>query len=234
MRGINMKRGIFLALIVATILSLCAASPAANLVVNGSFEADNFGCDGGGQCLGLIGNAVTGWYIPNGDGTYPWGLQNANQYGAGPAANGNQWLVLGEVGSRVDYTIQQTMNGLTPGNTYNLSFAIASEQTGTMGSVVEVSFLSGSSTGAQDFTAPIRGITYWNPWGYNSMNFLATSSSVTMQFKDLAAEFPSGLDLGLDNVVVTGSTSVPEPGTFLLLGSSIVGLAGTLRRKLMR
>ena len=142
--------------------------------------------------------------------------------------------MLGRVDTGVDYTIQQTINGLTSGNTYNLSFAIASEQTGTMGSVVEVSFLSGSSTGAQDFTAPIRGITYWNPWGYNSMNFLATSSSATMQVKDLAAEFPSGLDLGLDNVVVTGSTSVPEPGTFLLLGSSIVGLAGTLRRKLMR
>lgn len=227
-----MKRGIFLVLTIATILSLCAASPAANLVVNGSFEADNFGCSGGGQCLGLIGNAVTGWNIPNGDGTYPWGLQNVNQYGAGPAANGNQWLVLGRVSSGVDYTIQQTIS-LSPG-TYNLSFAIASELTGTMGSVVEVSFLSGSSTGAQDFTAPIRGITYWNPWGYNSMNFVATSSSVTIQFKDLAAEFPSGFDLGLDDVVVTGATSTPEPGTCLLLGSGIVGLAGTLRRKLMR
>ncbi|MBW2282692.1 MAG: hypothetical protein JRG82_18295, partial [Deltaproteobacteria bacterium] len=66
-----------------------AAAPG-NLVVNGSFEADPFTGSGLGFLLALIGNDVTGWFIPNGDGTYPWGLQNVNAFGGGPAADGNQ------------------------------------------------------------------------------------------------------------------------------------------------
>lgn len=202
---------------------------AANMVVNGSFEADDFGTGGGGQRLGLIGNDVTGWFIPNGDGIYPWGLQNVNQYSAGPADTGNQWLILGEVGAGRDFTIQQTIHGLTPGKTYNLSFAIASEQ-GPSGAVAEVSFLSGSTTGAQDFTAPAVGITYWNPWGHDSMNFVATASDVTVQFKDLAIEFPGGDDLGLDSVSVIG-TGVPEPATWAMMLIGFGALGATMRTR---
>lgn len=79
-----------------TLLSLGSSAQAANLVTNGSFEMDPFNSSGSGYSLGLVGGAVTGWFIPTSDGTYPWGLQNGNVYSAGPAAQGNQWLVLGE------------------------------------------------------------------------------------------------------------------------------------------
>jgi hypothetical protein len=174
-----------------------------NLVVNGSFEADPCTGSGAGYKLGLAGNAVTGWNIPASDGTYPWCLQNANFFNAGPTPYGNQWLVLGEVGSGVAYTIQQTLTGLTPGSMYKLSFAIASEQ--GCCSVAEVSFPSGSSTTAQTFTAPASG-NYWTAWATETMNFTATSNSVTLQFKNLVsaqpATLPNGYDLGLDNVSV--------------------------------
>ena len=54
----------------------------------------------------------------------------------------------------VSHTIQQTMMGLTAGQTSLLSFAIASE-TGCC-TVAEVSFLGGSSTAARNFTRKHR------------------------------------------------------------------------------
>jgi len=183
------------------VLVLCMASPALgqNLVVNGSFETDPCTGSGAGFKLGLVGTAITGWNIPATDGVYPWCLQNTNAYSAGPAAAGSQWLVLGEVATGVPYTIQQTLNGLNPGTTYMLSFEIASES--GCCSIAEVSFPSGSSTATQTFTAPASG-NYWKVWGTNTMNFIATSSSVTLQFKNLVSAQTGGIDLGLDNVIV--------------------------------
>jgi uncharacterized repeat protein (TIGR01451 family) len=195
---------ILLATIGLAVLLLCMVSPAMgqNLVVNGSFEADPCTGSGLGYKLGLVGTAVTGWNIPATDGIYPWCLQNVNAFGAGPAASGNQWLVLGEVSANVSRTIQQTLTGLNPGSTYMLSFAIASEA--GCCSVAEVSFPSGSSTATQTFTAPAAS-NFWTAWATQTMNFIATSSSVTLQFKNLVSAQTGGIDLGLDNVSVTST-----------------------------
>ncbi|MEO8813030.1 MAG: PEPxxWA-CTERM sorting domain-containing protein [Caulobacteraceae bacterium] len=215
----------------ASTLAVSAAPLAANateLVVNGSFEADDFGTGGGGQRLGLIGNDVTGWFIPAGDGIYPWGLQNGNQYNAGPADTGNQWFILGEVGTGKDYTVQQTVNGLTSGQTYNLTFALASE----LGccAVGEVSFLSGSSTAAQNFTAPSSG-SYWTSWGHYTDTFVATASSVTFQVKDLAIEFPGGDDLGLDSFSILAGGGVPEPASWAMMLIGFAAIGAGLRQR---
>ena len=195
----------------------------ANLIVNGSFEADPFTDSGVGFELGLVGNEVTGWFIPNSDGTYPWGLQNANAFGGGPAAEGNQWIVLGLWNTGFEYSIQQTVTGLTPGQ-YHLSFAISSER--DCCAMAEVSFLDGSLTPAQIFTAPSSG-DFWTEWGTHEMDFLATGDSVTIQFKQ---HLPSsaGLDLGLDNVQMV--SAVPIPAALPLMGSALAVL-GLLRRK---
>ncbi|CAN5585013.1 hypothetical protein BH09GEM1_BH09GEM1_20460 [soil metagenome] len=144
--------------VVVALVSMVSAQQAHAQVVNGSFEADNCGTSGGGVRLGLSGSDMTGWFIPGTDGVYPWCLQNGNTYAAGPAAQGNQWLVLGEVSSGVNRTISQTLTGLNPGGAYMLKFAIASE----LGccAVAQVGFLSGSSTLSQNFNAPASG-SYW-------------------------------------------------------------------------
>jgi len=206
-------------------LSWGGGAHAANLITNGSFEVDNFNGGGGGYRLGLVGNDVTGWYIPASDGTYPWGLQNANVFGAGPAAAGNQWIVLGEAGTGFEYTIQQTLSGLTSGSSYNVTFAIASEQ--GCCSTAEVSFLAGSATAAQTFSAPNSG-SYWTQWSYKSMAFVANAASVTIQFKNLNPSSSNGIDLGLDDVSVS---AVPEPSTWAMAGLGLAALWFVRRRQ---
>jgi hypothetical protein len=235
------KKNVHLALAAVSAAAISTAvlsqpASAANFIVNGSFEDSSFNGGGSGFVLGLVGNDVPGWFIPSTDGTYPWGIQNG-AFGAGPTPYGNQWFIIGETGASGgtpnDYTIQQTMTGLTPGNTYTLSFAISSEE--NCCAVAEVSFLSGSSTGAMDFTAPGVTTTFWDTWGTDSMTFVATSSSATLQFKDLAIEFPGGADLGLDNVSVVGS-AVPEMSTWamMVVGFAGLGFAGYRRAKSRR
>ena len=52
-----------LAAVAAIAIASFGGAHAANLLVNGSFEVDNFN-SGGGFRLGLNGNDVTGWFIP--------------------------------------------------------------------------------------------------------------------------------------------------------------------------
>ena len=192
----------------------------ANLVVNGSFEDSSFGAPGG-YTLGLVGSAVPGWLIPSGDGTYPWGLTNGAFGSFTPY--GDQFFVLGRYDTATEFTIQQTLTGLTVGSTYNLSFAIASELNCCANA--EVSYLSGSSTTSQIFSATNSG-TYWTDWSTHSMNFIADSSSVTFQFKDVNPT-TNGHDIGLDNVSVT---AVPEPETYALFMAGL-GLMGFVARR---
>ncbi len=206
---------------IAALLAI-SMNPAAhaNLVVNGSFEDSSFGAPGG-YTLGLVGSAVPGWSIPSGDGTYPWGLTNG-AFGAF-TPYGNQFIVLGRYDTAAEFTIQQTLTGLSTGSTYTLSFAIASEL--DCCAKTEVSYLSGSSTSSQTFSATPSG-AYWTDWSTHSMSFVADSSSVTFQFKDVNPT-TNGFDVGLDNVSVT---AVPEPETYALFMAGL-GLMGFMARR---
>jgi PEP-CTERM motif len=55
----------------------------------------------------------------------------------------------------------------------------------------------------------------------------ATSNSTVLSFQGF--DVPNSI--GLDDVSVSTASSVPEPSTFALLGTGILGLASVARRK---
>jgi autotransporter-associated beta strand protein len=163
---------------------------------NGSFEDDPFSYDG---TLDLGGtNPLTGWTTVS-NGTYPWGLPTPNVYNGGPTPYGNQWVIVGNYCSGGTW-IEQTIS-TTPGQTYALSFALASEDPNGGGpALVQVSFPSGSSTPSQTFAAPLAHVHDWDTWATSTMAFQSTGSTTTIRITGLAAP---GCDAGIDNVVVS-------------------------------
>lgn len=214
---------IALAIVVVPMIAL--AGP---VVANGSFEADSFSFSG---TLGLgCQNTLTGWVAHcSADNTYPWGLPNTNTYNAGPTPYGNQWIILGDFGGDGSW-VEQTVAGFTVGNSYTLSFALASEQQGGGGSTICVSFTAGDCSTGTNFSAPLRGANFWDTWGTDSLTFTATGASMTIHFEGVPNNI--AFDVGLDNVQITGSTNtVPEPASLTLIGLGLAGLAMVRRHR---
>lgn len=165
-----------------------------------------------------------------------WGPGSANgssnngfQYGAPDGKGGytNNYLALdadyiGPAGQGVAVT--QTLNGLTAGQRYNVSFAWAAAQqysyTGSTTDQLQVSF--GSSTQKTALVGIPQG--GFSGWLNTTMSFVASTASQTLSF--LATGNPAVPPfILLANVSVT----VPEPGSIVLLASGLAGLAGFVR-----
>jgi hypothetical protein len=137
--------------------------------------------------------------------------------------NGSQdadgfYAVLGPVGS--DGTLSQSFN-TTAGASYTFSFWLAS-----VGDNPSDFSASWDGTTVLSLTNPNTGSSY------TEFSFTETGTghdTISFAFRDDPAY------IALDNVSVTQSTSggtVPEPSSFLLMGSGVLGLAGVIRRKL--
>ena len=197
-------------------------------IANGSFEADAWP----GAQYDLETSGVTGWTAldPSGTALYPWGVNDSY---AGNTPYGSQFVVLGSYGTDAGTSIQQTVGGLSSGNSYELSFAISSEGYSGGGFVgnsnVRVAMLSGSSTPSADYAAPLSVSTYWDTWATFSYVFVATAASATFAFEDLAGTL-TGYDIGIDNVSIA-DVSVPDAGSLAgLLTAVFAGMAGFSRR----
>ena len=131
------------------------------------------------------------------------------------AQDGSFYVTMGPVGS--DGTLSQTFSTVA-GQSYSFSFWFASV-----------------GDNPSDFSAywdgtPVLSLTNPNT-GSNWTNYSFTetgtgSDTVSFAFRDDPAY------LALDNVQV--QATVPEPSSFLLLGTGVLGLGGFVRRKLGR
>ena len=129
--------------------------------------------------------------------------------------SGNFSAQLGPVGS--DGTLSQTISTVA-GDTYTFSFWLAND--------------AGTPSDFSAFFGGTQVLSLPNPDGFPytlfSSNDVASSNSTTIMFdfRDDPAYFY------LDDVsVVAGGTQVPEPSSFIALGTGLLGLITPLRRR---
>jgi hypothetical protein len=201
------------------------------IITNGSFEAVSIGP----PFVSSNPANIPGWTHggSTGDGLL-WGVGYADGGGSVTTAGaGNQFVTLGGgFDDRGTADWSTSITGLISGNSYLLSFMTATE----LGTGIEpggpqtmtVGFLSGSSTSPESFTSPDSPAAYWRNWVTQDDTFIATASSAVVDFSVSNQQY----DMGLDNVSVSAATTpVPEPSSFLLLGSALLGLVGVIRAR---
>ncbi len=236
-------------------LSLNAFASSTNLIQNGSFESTTLNgvssAEGTtSQQLGYNGFTVNNWTNNSTGSTigYNFLFTSGTATASGNAGNVSLWnssnggvnaipaspdgnSFLGMDGAYQQATVSQTVNNLTVGATYLLSFYYAgAQQSGFTGQTTEALTVG---FGSQTYNTPVltdanHGFTGWSA---QSVAFTATSTSQTLSF--LADGTPGGeppfslLD-GVSLVQVT-----PEPSTLALLGSGILAVGGLVRRRRM-
>ncbi len=238
----------------------CAAVPgrasAQNFVQNGDFGQTTYTNNSqfGTADNSAFGQGVTDWtgnggynlFFHNGTATtnsataqYNTGFEKL--YGtptfSGSSPNSNNFVALdGDINVGGGGGISQSVNGLTPGSKYQLSFVWAASQlqsrSGQTTEDLQVSLNNKVFATTPTETNPSRGFTGWFSQAYT---FTASGASTLLSF--LSQGTPSGeppIAL-LTNVSVTsvpnGPTPVPEPATMSLLGAGIAGLLAARRRR---
>ena len=171
-------------------------------------------------CDAVAGNLVTNCGFETGDFT-GW-TQGGNTGFTFVTSNpvyvfsGNFGAQLGPVGS--DGTLSQNV-GAAGVTSYNVSFWLRNDG-GTPNDFTV--FWNGVDVGPDLVNA--NGFAYSLFSGTLSGNAGAGANSLMFVFRQDPAVW------GLDDVVVT--SAIPEPGSLILMGSGILGLAGVIRRKL--
>ncbi len=189
---------------VAFLMPLLVAAVPAQVVVNGDFEEVNISP----QFFTYDTTQLPGWTHggSQGDGILAHVGYSDSEGKNTLAGHGSQFAMLGGgFANSSTATLNTMVTGLTPGDTYVLSFLISNEGEAASQSI-SVSFPSGSSTASQTFTtmAPFTGL-YWTTWEPQAMQFVATASTATLQF----AVFNQQYDIGLDYVQVKPMSTTP-------------------------
>lgn len=237
------------------LLTFSISAQASNLVTNGSFEittnGPNYQFESSHSSKPYT--TATGWTSTNNNhNAYNFifaagaadGSGATGQYGSlklwGPGTGSNNGLpatspdggnFVAADGAFQNGAIHQTINGLTTGNSYDVSFWWAgAQQSGFTGATTEqwqVS-LGGQTQSTVVLNNASHGFTGWQQ---TTLTFTADNTSDVLSF--LAVGTPNGVPpfVLLDGVTLNANSPVPEPGTLALLGSGLLGGMGLLRSK---
>lgn len=226
-------------------LSGFAISANAALVTNGSFETNG----GGGQIGSNPGTTTAlGWSVQTPPASYFFLFTSGGQAtGSGVTGEYGNVKLLGSIGPSPDggafigadpgyqnSAITQTINGLTAGTVYTVSFDYAgAQQSGFNGATQEGWQVSlGSETKSTDLLSNVsHGFTGWTN---TSLTFTATSGSEVLSFLAIGTPGQAAPPFALlDGVSMTPVTSTPEPASWTMLvgGLGLLGCARFTRAK---
>jgi len=193
-------------IIALVVVALTMRAAGAVTITNPDFEAVQIGS----PFKSANPSDIPGWTHAGADGdALLWAIGFGDISGSVTAAgSGKQFVTLGggfDISGSASWSTNIT--GLAPGTGYLLKFMMANEGDFSGHQQITVDFPSGSSTGAQTFTATQTptAFTYWLPWEDEELVFVATDTTATVRF--LAN---TQFDVGLDNVRVS-VVSTPTP-----------------------
>lgn len=229
-------------------LATPAVAPAANLVQNGDFtntllsSPGGFFCQSGATCTSNVADwdSVCAPGGPCGDtGTvnsllFPGTGGAAFNHGFGLSA----WVdppVAGNIDaddgdSTFEAAISQTVNGLTAGKNYVLTFWQAGAQQGGQDSATSRDWQV--SLGSQTRSSAVMNLNGddFAPWTQQTMHFTATSGSEVLTFMASGTGTPP---IALLTGVSLTAGAVPEPGVWamVILGFGALGVVARRRRQ---
>lgn len=222
-----------IAFIAASFVSAIAPAAAANLIVNGGFEA-----------AGASGTVPAGWTLNTGpeprsalrlDGNFfaPFGLTGTQ------TALDNHFLVLGAYDTPVSdgiitypVSVEQSFKTVA-GVLYTFSYAVA--QFGSSPQYAAIDFYDADrNTLALDGLNTAPGSDADSMFTTRSGSFYGSGDMTTVRLRDYGSTYST--DAFFDNIVVTaaGVAAVPEPSTWMMLLCGFGLLGSALRRRAPR
>lgn len=243
----TMKTFVPAAALIALAFGQAAHADGLNLVTNGNFDQSTY-ANNSQFGSGYGGQGVTGWtggsgyqlYFFSGTAStnsaasqYDSGYNNGSEKfytmaGSPTGGSGNFVALDGDPTVGGGGSISQTLNNLTVGAYYAVTFSWATGQlqsrSGATTDKVDV-MLGGQSFLTQIVSDASQSST---PWIQQTFIYQATSASETLSF--LAEGTPTGLPpmVALDGVSVTAA---PEPTSIALLGAGLAALGFAYRRR---